>query len=305
MSLLGAGFALYVRSRALPATVAAVLGTAAAAAWSASWLQSQSAFDHTARVPVVVLGPLLAASAIGTSLYTASDELDRTAPRPWPLRRAAHVLALTALAVALLALSVPGHPEEFGGPAIVRNTLGAVGVTAAAAALIGARPSWLPMTVYVGSVYVAAPSAPGVGRRCGPGPCSRVHRPVPGRWRWARSPEARRSTRSAEPVPYEPDGTHPRTPRPAREPLVGPAASGRRPRQPLARRREFAQLPVQEGPYAGRHVHRGRVQGPLDLQAVHHGQLLLPHGPAVDARLQLPRRTAASMRSTVCPSTRS
>ncbi|MFD9033376.1 hypothetical protein ACFVZW_19815 [Streptomyces sp. NPDC059567] len=155
------GLVLYLRSRTFPATVAAVLGTAATAAWSASWLQSQSGFDHTARVPVVALGPLLAASAIGTSLYAPSDELDRTAPRPWPLRRAAHVLALTALAVVLLALAVPGHPEEFGGPAMVRNTLGAVGVTVAAAALIGARPSWLPMTVYVGSVYVAAPSEPG------------------------------------------------------------------------------------------------------------------------------------------------
>ncbi|MEU9861021.1 hypothetical protein AB0D99_09100 [Streptomyces sp. NPDC047971] len=155
------GLALYVRSRTLPAAVAAVLGTAAAAAWSASWLQSQPGFDHTARVPVVVLGPLLAASAIGTSLYAASDELDRTATRPWPLRRTAHVLALTVLAVAVLALAVPGHPDAFGGPAMVRNTLGTVGVTVAAAALIGARPSWLPATVYTGSVYMAAPSRPG------------------------------------------------------------------------------------------------------------------------------------------------
>ncbi|MFB7373802.1 hypothetical protein ACFC0D_28560 [Streptomyces sp. NPDC056222] len=156
-----AGLALFVRSRTLPGTVAALLGTAAAAAWFAYWLQSRPGLDHTSRVPVVVLGPLLAASAIGTSLYTASDELDRTATRPWPPRRTAHLLALTVLAVALLALAVPGHPEEFGGPAIVRNTLGAVGVTAAAAALIGARPSWIPMAVYVGSVYMAAPPGPG------------------------------------------------------------------------------------------------------------------------------------------------
>ncbi|MDT9688124.1 hypothetical protein Q5762_07110 [Streptomyces sp. P9(2023)] len=153
------GLALYARSRTLPGAVAALLGTAAAAAWSASWLQS--GFDHAGRAPVVVLGPLLAASTIGTSLYAASDELDRTATRPWPPRRLAHLLALTALAVALLALAVPGHPEEFGAPAIVRNTLGSVGVTAAAAALFGARPSWLPMTAYVGSVYVAAPPEPG------------------------------------------------------------------------------------------------------------------------------------------------
>ncbi|MFD7319962.1 hypothetical protein ACFV9D_02560 [Streptomyces sp. NPDC059875] len=163
MSGLGTGLVLYARSRTLPGAVAALLGTAAAAAWAAAWLRSHPGFDHTARVPVVVLGPLLAASVVGASLYAASDELDRTATRPWPLRRTAHLLALTALAVVTLALAVPGHPEEFGGPAIVRNTLGSVGVTAAAAALIGARPSWLPMTAYVGSVYVAAPPAPGGG----------------------------------------------------------------------------------------------------------------------------------------------
>ncbi|WP_137993378.1 hypothetical protein [Streptomyces vilmorinianum] len=155
------GLSLYARSRTLPGVLAALLGTAAAAAWAASWLQAQPGFDHTARVPVVVLAPLLAASAVGTSLYAPSDELDRTAARPWPLRRSVHTLALTALAVALLALTVPGHPEEFGGPAIVRNTLGAVGVTAAAAAVIGARLSWLPITVYFGSVYLAAPGRPG------------------------------------------------------------------------------------------------------------------------------------------------
>ncbi|MFJ3581032.1 hypothetical protein ACIPPS_02180 [Streptomyces sp. NPDC090127] len=157
----GPGLSLYLRSRTLPGTVGALLGTAVAAAWCASWLQSQPGLDHTSRVPVVVLGPLLAASAIGTSLYAASDELDRTATRPWPPRRTAHLLVLTALAVALLTLAVPGHPEGFGAPAIVRNALGSVGVTAAGAALIGARQSWLPMTAYIGSVYVSAPAAPG------------------------------------------------------------------------------------------------------------------------------------------------
>ncbi|QGZ50943.1 hypothetical protein GPZ77_23500 [Streptomyces sp. QHH-9511] len=155
------GLSLYARSRALPMALAALLGTAAAAAWAAAWLQGRPDFDHTARVPVVVLGPLFAASVVGTSLYAPSDELDRTSALRWPLRRAAHVLALTALAGALLRLAVPGHPEAFGGPAIVRNTLGSVGVAAAAAAIVGARLSWLPVTVYLGSVYLTAPSAPG------------------------------------------------------------------------------------------------------------------------------------------------
>ncbi|MET7753674.1 hypothetical protein ABZT27_03050 [Streptomyces sp. NPDC005389] len=154
---------LYLRSRALPGALAALVGTAAAAAWAAWWLESLPDFDHAARLPVVVLGPLLAAAAIGTSLHTPSDELDRTAVRAWWPRRLAHVLAPAVLAVVLLALAVPGHAEEFGALAAVRNTLGLVGVTAAAAAVVGARLSWLPSAFFVGTVYLAAPPAPGGG----------------------------------------------------------------------------------------------------------------------------------------------
>ncbi|HET6860275.1 MAG TPA: hypothetical protein VFH94_24675 [Streptomyces sp.] len=152
---------LYARSRALPPTVVSLLGAAAIAAWCADWLEDRTYFDHTARVPVLALAPLLASAAIGTGLYAHAEELDRTAARPWWPLRLAHLLALTALAAGLLALAVPGHPEEFGAPAMVRNVLGATGVTAAGAALLGARPSWLPMTVYGGGVYLAAPRTPG------------------------------------------------------------------------------------------------------------------------------------------------
>jgi hypothetical protein len=153
--------ALYIRSRALPLTTAALTGIVVAAAWAADRLQAQPHFDHTARVPVVVLAPLLASAAIGASLHSHSDELDRTAVRRWWPRRLLHLVALTVLATGALALSVPGHPEAFGAPGMLRNVLGATGVTAASAALIGARLSWLPMTVYGGAVYLAAPHAPG------------------------------------------------------------------------------------------------------------------------------------------------
>lgn len=155
---------LYLRSRALPGALAALVGTAAAAAWAAWWLQSLPDLDHTARLPVVVLGPLLAAAAIGTSLHTPSDELDRTAVRAWWPRRLAHVLAPAVLAVALLALAVPGHAEEFGALAAVRNTLGLVGVTASAAAVVGARLSWLPLGLPRGHGLSRGPLR--TGRRC-------------------------------------------------------------------------------------------------------------------------------------------
>ncbi|MFF3768375.1 hypothetical protein ACFYYR_30430 [Streptomyces sp. NPDC001922] len=154
-------FALYARSRGLAGALAALLAGAALSAWSAHWLQDRPEFDHTARVPVVVLGPLLAAAAVGTSLHSHTDELDRTAVRPWWRRRLRHLLGLTVLAGLLLALSVPGHPEAFGAPAMVRNLLGAVGVTAGGAVVLGARLSWLPMLAYTSAVYLAAPRRPG------------------------------------------------------------------------------------------------------------------------------------------------
>lgn len=152
---------LYIRSRALPLTAVALAGIVLVAAGAAHWLETRPYFDHTARIPVVVLAPLLASAAIGTSLHAPSDELDRTGVRRWWPRRLLHLLVLTVLTTGALALVVPGHPEAFGGPAMVRNALGATGVAVASAALIGARLSWLPMTVYGGAIYLAAPRTPG------------------------------------------------------------------------------------------------------------------------------------------------
>ncbi|MEU1461562.1 hypothetical protein ABZ467_12885 [Streptomyces sp. NPDC005727] len=150
---------LYARSRALPLTLLALAGTTAFAVWAAGRLDAY--LDPYRRVPVVALAPLLAAAVIGTSLYSASDELDRTAVRPWWPRRLAQLAALTALAALVLPLAVLGHAETFGPPAVVRNTLGCTGVTAAAAVLLGARLSWLPAFGYVTAVYLASSGARG------------------------------------------------------------------------------------------------------------------------------------------------
>ncbi|MEU1432621.1 hypothetical protein ACFYPA_09620 [Streptomyces sp. NPDC005775] len=149
----------YLRTRAVPRTFASLACVVLLAAWAADRLEAH--FDHSARVPVLVLAPMLVSAAIGTSLYAAADELDRTAVRRWWPRRLLHLLALTVPAAAALALAVPGHPESFGASGMIRNVLGATGVAAASAALIGARLSWLPMTVYGGAVYLAAPRTPG------------------------------------------------------------------------------------------------------------------------------------------------
>lgn len=145
---------LYARSRALPVTLAALAGTTAFALWAAH--RMNTFLDPGRRVPIVALAPLLAAAVIGTSLHSASDELDRTAVRAWWPRRLAQLLGLTALAAALLPTAVLGDALSFGPPAMIRNTLGCTGVTAGAATVLGARLSWLPAFGYVSAVYMAS-----------------------------------------------------------------------------------------------------------------------------------------------------
>ncbi|MEU3861216.1 hypothetical protein AB0F03_28265 [Streptomyces sp. NPDC028722] len=150
---------LHARSRALPLALAALTATAAFAVWAAGRLDAY--LDPDRRVPVVALAPLLASAVIGTSLYSASDELDRTAVRPWWPRRLTQLAALTALAALLLVPAVLGHTGTFGPPAVLRNTLGCTGITAAAAVLLGARASWLPAFGYVTAVYLGSHGAHG------------------------------------------------------------------------------------------------------------------------------------------------
>ncbi|MFF7975624.1 hypothetical protein [Streptomyces sp. NPDC007905] len=153
------GVLLYARSRALPLALAGLAGTAAFAMWAADRLNTY--VDPYHRVPIIALAPLLASAVIGVSLYSAMDELERTAVRPWWPRRLVQLGALTGLTAALLSLTVLGHPEVFGPPAAIRNTLGCAGMTAAAAALLGARLSWLPAFGYVTAVYLASSGARG------------------------------------------------------------------------------------------------------------------------------------------------
>ncbi|WP_405780752.1 hypothetical protein [Streptomyces sp. NBC_00859] len=148
---------LYARSQGLPLTTYTLLGTAVLAAWAARALHAH--LDPGRLVPVVALAPMLAAAAISTGLYEHSAELDRTAARPWWPRRLAALLVPTAFAAASLALAVPGHAQEFGAVAMVRNLLGAVGIGAAAAAVLGARLSWLPVVACLSSVYMAGAPA--------------------------------------------------------------------------------------------------------------------------------------------------
>ncbi|WP_326775728.1 hypothetical protein [Streptomyces sp. NBC_01445] len=145
--------ALYARSRGLPLTLLMFLCAALFTLWAGT--QQDAFLDPYRRVPLLTLAPLLTSAAIGTSLHQHAEELDRTAVRPWWRRRLAHLLALTGLAAAVLALAVPGDTQVYGAPAMIRNVLGATGITALAAVVIGARLSWLPAMLYFSTVYLS------------------------------------------------------------------------------------------------------------------------------------------------------
>ncbi|MFF1449478.1 hypothetical protein ACFVYF_15180 [Streptomyces sp. NPDC058274] len=152
----GTPLALYARSRGLPLTVAALVCAALLTLWVAG--RPGVYLDPYRRVPLLSLAPLPASAAIGVSLHSYARDLDDTAVRPWWPRRLAHLLVLTALAAVALASAVPGQAEVFGAPGMVRNTLGAVGLTAGAAVLCGARASWMPTTLYFSGVYLSGAS---------------------------------------------------------------------------------------------------------------------------------------------------
>jgi hypothetical protein len=148
--------ALYARSRAIPTTLAAFACAALLTFWAAG--RPDAFLDPYRRVPLLSLAPLLASAAIGLSLHSYARDLDDTAVRPWWPRRLAHLLVLSAVAATVLALAVPGQAQVFGSAGMVRNTLGAVGITAVGAVLFGARASWMPTMLYFSAVYLSAAS---------------------------------------------------------------------------------------------------------------------------------------------------
>jgi hypothetical protein len=152
---------LHLRSRALPSTLVWLTGAAAAAGCYLQWAAGRPDGGQMTRAVVCVLAPVLVTAGVGTSLHSHSPDADRTASRPWWPLRTGHLLMLTALASVLLALAMPGSPTEFGDAAMVRNLLGAMGVTALAVSVIGARLSWLPMFAYGGAAVLLGPPEPG------------------------------------------------------------------------------------------------------------------------------------------------
>ena len=152
--------ALYLRSRAAPASAAVLLGCSLALA--ALYL----AIDHPqGRALATLLVALAATTAIAPGLAGADPDLERASAIAWPPRRAAHlIVGGVAVFGALAATALVGEQSADAGQ-IARNVAGLTGLVALGAVGLGAaRASLLPVLWTVLVLWWAPPmGAPPTG----------------------------------------------------------------------------------------------------------------------------------------------
>lgn len=154
----------FAHARRLPATALWVAAVAVGAWLAGDWLASRPYFPGpSARVPVAVGGPLLAAVLLARTLAGDDPDLERTAPRFTPAFRTLHALLGASLPALALALALLADPAVFGAAAVVRNTLGLAGLTLLAAVLVPVHLAWAPATLVTFATYLAAGHADGAG----------------------------------------------------------------------------------------------------------------------------------------------
>lgn len=159
-----AGAVLHLRERRMGWVALGLLALTVTAGWSAGWLSTRPYLGGAdARVPVVAFASLLAAVLISLTLAGADVDLTRTASRLTARHRAVHGAVAAAAVCALLALVATDTPQTFGSYALIRNSLGLIGMVLLAAAILPAALTWAPALVYTLVIYLAAPSGQGHG----------------------------------------------------------------------------------------------------------------------------------------------
>jgi hypothetical protein len=144
--------ALYLRSRAVPATAAAVLGCVVAL-WALGL-----AIDHAqGRALVALLVALAATTALAPGLVGADPDLDRVSAIAWPPRRAAHAVVAGAAVAGLLAATALAGEQMAGTGHIARNVAGLAGLVALGAVVLGAARAPLLPVVWTVLVLRYAP----------------------------------------------------------------------------------------------------------------------------------------------------
>jgi hypothetical protein len=131
---------LYLRSRRLPAALAASIAAVVVtwSAWSAFTDQRVVNQSLTVLTVVFALAPMI------PTLSGDDDALESTAALRWRPRRAAHLIACFAVVAA--ALAVTRATGAWFGPTweVVRNSAGLTGLVGLSAALLGTRIAWAP-----------------------------------------------------------------------------------------------------------------------------------------------------------------
>ncbi|MFJ9361205.1 hypothetical protein [Streptomyces mirabilis] len=148
---------LYVRSRQIPASLAAVVISAVAVGALA---RDGGGGPGDPRLPVLVLATGVMAVSIGLSGQDLA--LDRTAAIRWVPRRAAHVLLCGAV-VGTVLLTVQAMGEDMATTAfVVRDSAGLMGLVALGAVLSGGQYAWALPFAWLSFSFSAPPptSAP-------------------------------------------------------------------------------------------------------------------------------------------------
>ena len=144
--------ALYLRSRAVPATAAAIL-VCTVVLWALGL-----AVDHPqGRVLVALLVAVAATTAIAPGLAGADHDLDRASAIAWPPRRAAHVIVAGAAVLGLLAATALVQEPMAGTGQIARNVAGLTGLVAIGATVLGAARAPLLPVIWTSLVLQYAP----------------------------------------------------------------------------------------------------------------------------------------------------
>ena len=144
---------LYLRSRSLPLAVAAAVGSVAAM-WSVNL-----ATDHRTAGLLALLAVVAATLAAGPGLAGSDIDLDRTAAIPWPPRRAAHVVAAGAAVIGVVTATWLTGEQLAPAAQVTRDAVGMTGLTALAAATLGASHAWMPPLTWTMLALLWAPPA--------------------------------------------------------------------------------------------------------------------------------------------------
>lgn len=152
------GVWLHIRARHLQWIIPAMLLLSTGSWQIAKWLANYPYFDGpNARAPVAIAAPLVAAIALSATLSGADSDLECSTARLSIRWRSLHAIAAALIPGTLLAIAATDQPEIWGSYALVRNTIGMVGIILITASVLPPKLSWAPTLAYVLVVYLAAP----------------------------------------------------------------------------------------------------------------------------------------------------